>query len=177
MYGLFLYGWKNTTFNIITVTTRWSLVYPKHGNTTSFAALNDEELNTCVEVNLTSGGTLLKASIDPTYDIMNVSIVVSGTDVIFGPNSDHAFCAMTTSLLMTHDSSNAHMDRNKWNCSPFCTSPGTCLVQGNRVMESMNKWLFTCACPRPPCNELILSMRSAPNERQASVCEVILDRN
>ena len=177
MYSLFWYGWKYITFNIITVTARWNLVYPKYANTTSFAALNDEELNTCVEVHMTSGGTLLKASIDPMYDIMNVSIVVSGTDVIFGPYSNHAFCAMTTSLLMTHDSNNALVDRNKWNCSPFCTSPRTCLVQGNQVVESMNKWFFTCACPRPPCNELMLSMRSGSNEGQASVCEVILDGN
>ena len=149
-------------------------MHPKGTNVTSLPALNYGELNTCAEVNVTSGGTLMKASIDPSYDTMNVSIVVSGTDVIFGPNSDRTKCATTTSLLMTHYFSDDNVDADKWNCRPFCATPRTCMVQGNQVVEATSRWLFTCACPRPTCNELILSMRSGFPDGQTSVCEVIL---
>ena len=168
-YGLRIWFHKEDVTD--TTTTRWSLVHPKHVNTTSLAALYDEELNTCVEVNLNSGETLLKASIDPVYDLMNVSIVVSGNDVMFGPNPDPTKCATTTSMLMTHHSSNGHV-----NCRPFNATPRTCLVKGNEIVGAVNRWFFSCACPRRSCNELFLSVRSGLPGGQASLCEITLRR-
>ena len=149
------------------------MLYPKESNITSLTALNDGKLETCTDVILTSGETLLKASIDPTYDTLNVSIMVSGTDVIFGPNSDPIKCHTATSLLMTHDSNKDNADEHMWNCNPFCAAPGTCLLRGNEVVGAINNWSFACACPRRSCNELFLTMRSGSPEVQVSVCEII----
>ena len=150
----------------------WTLIYPEKNDAPSFAALKDENRATCAGILTPDGGALLNASISPAYNTVNVSILVSGTDIVFGPNSDPSKCHMATSLLMTHDSSKVTDEKS---CSPICDVPGACFIQGREVTPSKQKWFFTCSCPRQSCNELLLVLRS--DEGRATVCEIVVGNN
>ena len=62
---------------------------------------------TSANVNLTAHGTFLKAPVVPAYSTINMTIVISYVDMIFGPSTDPNKCAMATSMLMTHNSNKA----------------------------------------------------------------------
>ena len=150
----------------------WTVMHPKQPGGHSLTALRDGDKATCAKINLTPGrGAVLNGSIYPAYSTLHVSVLVSGAEVIFGPNSDPSQCATVTSLLLTHDASQRVADG--YTCSPICDVPVACLIKGRKAFPSKVKWSFTCACPRKTCNELLLSLRSATG--RVSVCEIKID--
>ena len=158
---------------ILTGVSSWTMVYPSQTDDDPLTALKDGNPESCIEIDIASGGALLKASLYPAYNILNVSVLISGNGIFFGPNSDPSKCSMTQSFLMTHDSS--RFIANGETCGHMCDVPRTCLIEGKEDVGSAQRWLFSCTCSRQSCNELLLALRSDSVGSRVSICEVIVE--
>ena len=151
----------------------WYLMHPGFTENTSLPLLKDENLLTCEIMNFSSNDYLmLKAAIGVPFKSLEAAIVVSNNNIFFGPNTEHINCAKPTSLLMTHDSSQAAADGQT--CGPFCVVPTTCRLEGMETLSNgLMKYNFSCRCIQQLCNELIMQLRPGISQQDMTVCEIL----
>ena len=151
----------------------WYLVHPGFTDNTSLPLLKDENLLTCETMNFSGNDYLmLKAAIGAPFKSLEATIVVSNNKVFFGPNTEPINCGKPTSLLMTHDSSQAADDGQT--CGLFCVVPTTCRLEGMETLSNgLMKYNFSCRCIQQSCNELIMQLRPGISQQDMAVCEIL----
>ena len=148
-------------------------MHPGFTDNTSLPLLKDEDLLTCETMNFSGNDYLmLKAAIGVTFKSLEATIVVPNNKVFFGPNTEPINCGKPTSLLMTHDSSQAAAAGQT--CGLFCVVPATCRLEGMETMSNgLMKYNFSCRCIQQFCNELIMQLRPGISQQDIKVCEIL----
>ena len=145
----------------------WSLV---NGNGKPLPSISDGYNYTCHNLELEGGSMLLKSEIGVPFKAFQVTVLITGGEVVFFPNL-LSQCKKPTSLLMTHDSSQEKLLGQT--CKPFCEVPGSCRFE-EMIALSMDErdYVFTCDCAQPSCNELFVWFQLGAVHGRVSICEV-----
>ena len=152
---------------------QWYQLHSGYNISTYMKRLNDDKRWSCDELDTTGSSQLLKATLTPYYTSLNVTIYMKLPVLIFDPA--HPKCDKATSLLMTHDSSEAIA--NGLTCNPFCEVPYPCQLVQNPIQIKREKfqYRFLCHCSAQSCNELFIVLRPKKNKSIAKICDVLLE--
>ena len=133
--------------------------------------MSDGYNHTCHGLGHESGCLLLKSDLGIPFKALQVTILITGGEVVFFPNNHESKCKKHTSLLMTHGSSMAKLLGQT--CKPFCEVPGPCRFEEMVLLSEDEKdYIFTCDCPLTWCNELFLWLQPEAVQGRVSICEV-----
>ena len=128
---------------------------------------------TCHGLGLGSRRMLLKSDLGVPFKALKVIVLIAGGDVAFFPYNNESQCKKHTSLLVTHDSSQAKLLGQS--CKPFCEVPGQCRFEEMVVLSADERdYIFICDCPQTPCNELFVWFQPEAVHGEVPMCEIQL---
>ena len=145
---------------------KWQAIFPNNSDA-DFTALTDGDDSSCKPFRIEQSWLLKNTPVLPLRGYIHVAIV-SGANILFGPELPQQMCTETPSFLVTQTSPTTGRG-----CDPFCEVPHTCIYDGYDRPEDHAYGIhnFFCDCIDDSCNELLLMLQQESTRGEVSVCE------